>query len=228
MNNRRGPEGPVIAIDGPSGSGKSTVSRNVARRLGFKYVDTGAMYRAFAVAAYESGIEPDDDDRLRNFAQDVDIDFDEEGRILVNGKDYTGSIRTPLADRLSSIVSAKPFVRQRLVELQRRIGEHGYVIMEGRDISTVVFPDAHVKIYMVASADVRAERRYLQLIEKGQTGVSKEEILKAIIERDRRDSQRKHSPLRQAEDAVVIDTSRMTLEEVEEEVLCLIERGIGR
>jgi len=221
------PRGPVVAIDGPSGSGKSTVSRNVARRLGFKYVDTGAMYRAFAVAAHDSGIEPEDEEALKEFAKNVRMNFDEDGHIYVNGKDYTQSIRTPLADRLSSIVSAKGFVRERLVALQREIGEKGYVIMEGRDIGTVVFPDADVKIYMIASQEIRAERRYRQLKEKDLLGnTTKEEILRAIEERDRRDTERSHSPLRMAEDALLIDTTELSLEEVEERVMEEVERGI--
>ncbi len=221
------PRGPVVAIDGPSGSGKSTVSRNVARRLGFKYVDTGAMYRAFAVAAHDSGIEPEDEEALKEFAKNVRMKFDEDGHIYVNGKDYTHSIRTPLADRLSSIVSAKGFVRERLVALQREIGEEGYVIMEGRDIGTVVFPDADVKIYMIASQETRAERRYRQLKEKDLLGnTTKEEILRAIEERDRRDTERSHSPLRMAEDALLIDTTELSLEEVEERVMEEVERGI--
>ena len=221
------PRGPVVAIDGPSGSGKSTVSRNVARRLGFKYVDTGAMYRAFAVAAHDSGIEPEDEEALKEFAKTVRMNFDEDGHIYVNGKDYTQSIRTPLADRLSSIVSAKGFVRERLVALQREIGEEGYVIMEGRDIGTVVFPDADVKIYMIASQEIRAERRYRQLKEKDLLGnTTKEEILRAIEERDRRDTERSHSPLRMAEDALLIDTTELSLEEVEERVMEEVERGI--
>ncbi len=219
------PRGPVVAIDGPSGAGKSTVSRNVAKKLGFKYVDTGAMYRAFAVAVEDEGISPEDEDALKEFTKRVDVCFDKDGHIYVNRRDYTHRIRTPLADRLSSVISTKGFVRERLVSLQRRIGEEGYVIMEGRDIGTVVFPDADVKIYLVASQEVRAERRFRELKEKGHRG-SKEEILKAISERDRRDTERSHSPLRRAEDAVVVDTTELSLEEVEERVMKLIERGI--
>ena len=216
-------KGPVVAIDGPSGSGKSTVSRNVARKLGFRYVDTGAMYRAFAVAASEEGIEAEDDETLKRFTENVEMSFDDNGHIYVDGRDYTHRIRTPLADRLSSLVSTKGFVRERLVFLQRRIGEEGCVIMEGRDIGTVVFPDADVKIFLVASQKVRAERRYRELKEKKiAQGASKEYILKGIEERDRRDTERSHSPLRRAEDAVLIDTTELSLEEVERKVMEVI------
>jgi len=216
--------GPVIAIDGPSGVGKTTVSKLVAKKLDFRYVDTGAMYRAVALGAVDEGVNIDDEGELKKFLSRADLSFGGGGeRILLNGRDYTKKIREPLSGELASRVSSKKAVREFLVGLQRRLGKEGRVVMEGRDIGTVVFPDADVKVFLDARAAVREKRRHGEL-----SGCRFDEVAKEIEERDRRDRERVHSPLRPADDAVYVDTTDMGIEEVAERLLNIIEERFKR
>jgi len=202
----------VVAVDGPAGAGKSSACRALARRLGFTYVDTGAMYRAVGVLAAELGIDPDDADALARLVARLDIALAGE-RLLVTGRDLSVAIRRPEAGELASRVSTQPVVRQRLVALQRALGAAGGVVMEGRDIGTVVFPDASVKLYLDAKPAARAARRAAELRARGET-VDETALARELAERDRRDAGRTHSPLRPAPDAVVLDTTLLTLEQV--------------
>jgi len=206
----------VIAVDGPAGAGKSSASRALARRLGFGYVDTGAMYRAVGVLAAERGIDPDDAAALGRLVAALDFELARDGeRLLVGGRDLSAAIRRPEAGGLASRVSTQPVVRQRLVALQRALGAAGGVVMEGRDIGTVVFPDARVKLYLTADPATRAARRVAELRAAAAT-VDEAALARELAERDRRDAGRAHSPLRPAADAVVLDTTALTLEEVVE------------
>jgi len=219
--NKEAGMGRVIAIDGPVGAGKSTVARALARRLGYRYVDTGAMYRSVAWAAVQGGILLSDDAAVAGVARDLDIEFVPDGggqRVLVNGENATEAIRRPEMSEASSIVSAIPAVREAMVALQRRIGESGDVVMEGRDIGTVVFPEAAVKVYLDASLDERARRRFTELRGKGEP-VTYEEVRRALEERDRRDSTRAHSPLRVAPGAIVVNSTGMVVDGVVEEIV---------
>lgn len=211
-------KGPVIAIDGPSGVGKTTVSKRVAESLGFKYIDTGAMYRSLALGAKDAGIDIESDKALADYCANVNITYDVvSGNMLLDGNDYSDRIRTEEAGAIASITSAKKPVRDFLVACQRRLGEGGSVVMEGRDIGTVVFPDAAVKIFLDASHDVRAERRRKELEQKGGItpfAVAATDVGKKIAERDKRDAERKNSPLTKAADAIVIDTGSLDIDGV--------------
>ncbi|MBI2201116.1 MAG: (d)CMP kinase [Armatimonadetes bacterium] len=207
---------PIIAIDGPVGAGKSTVAMAVAAALRYRYVDTGAMYRSVAWLAKSQGVDLRDERAVATLARSVSIEFvtaNGRPRILVNGTDVTDIIRSPEVSHAASVVSAHPAVREGLVAEQRRLGASGGVVMEGRDIGTVVFPDADVKVFLDASPAERARRRYQELVAKG-VRVDFESLKRAEEERDRRDTTRAHSPLRRAEDAVVIDTTGLTVEEI--------------
>lgn len=207
---------PIIAIDGPVGAGKSTVAMAVAAALRYRYVDTGAMYRSVAWLAKSQGVDLRDERAVATLARSVSIEFvtaNGRPRILVNGTDVTDIIRSPEVSDAASVVSAHPAVREGLVAEQRRLGASGGVVMEGRDIGTVVFPDADVKVFLDASPAERARRRYQELVAKG-VRVDFESLKRAEEERDRRDTTRAHSPLRRAEDAVVIDTTGLTVEEI--------------
>ncbi|HVN27726.1 MAG TPA: (d)CMP kinase [Candidatus Binataceae bacterium] len=205
---------PIIAIDGPSASGKSSVARRIANDLGLTYLNTGAMYRAVAIAFKDAGLKPDDGDLEKKIApilQAMEIDFDGE-KVSLNGRDVTSDItRVDIGDLASSYSTLAP-VRARMREMQRAIGEAGGIVMEGRDIGTVVFPDAEFKFYFEASAEIRAARRLAQLQASG-VNTTNDAVLREIAERDRRDSARTLAPLRRADDAVVIDTSNLTFEE---------------
>ena len=204
----------VVTIDGPAGAGKSSAARALATRLGFAHVDTGAMYRAVGVLAHDEGIGLDDDAALAAALADWRFELDPgQGRILVDGRDLSAVIRRPDAGELASRVSTRPVVRERLVALQRLLGAAGGVVMEGRDIGTVVFPDALVKLYLTASPAVRAERRATELRALGEQ-VDEAALARDLAERDRRDAERTHSPLRPAPDAVVLDTTNLTLDAV--------------
>jgi cytidylate kinase len=218
------PKGLVIAIDGPVGAGKSTVAKLVARKLGYLYVDTGAMYRAVALKALRLGMDINDPIVMAMLAEATDIQLQQQGdggvRVFLDGEDVTEAIRTPEVSEASSIVSAHEGVRKVLAERQKVMAELGGVVMEGRDIQTVIAPDAEVKIFLTASLEERAKRRWLELQQKG-ISVSYEEVLQEVKERDERDKTRAIAPLRKAPDAVEIDTTGMTPEEVAEKIVKL-------
>jgi len=205
---------PIIAIDGPGGSGKSSVARRLASDLGFTYLNTGAMYRAVAIAFKEAGITPNDvqlEERVALILKSIRIEFHGD-RILLNGRDVSDQITRPDISDLASTYSTLAPVRARMREMQRAIGEQGGVVMEGRDIGTVVFPDAEFKFFFEASFEVRADRRYAELAAKGAT-TNRDEVLRELVERDRRDTARELAPMRRADDAVVIDTSNLTFDQ---------------
>ncbi|MGH7813604.1 MAG: (d)CMP kinase [Candidatus Binataceae bacterium] len=207
-------ERPVIAIDGPVGAGKSTAARALARALGFSYLNTGAMYRAVAIAARAAGIAPEDADaqaRLDPVLKAIGIRFAGE-RIFLNDREVTADITAPEIGDLASRFSALGAVRVRMRDLQRAAGERGGVVMEGRDIGTAVFPDAEFKFYLDAGINVRATRRYAELAAKG-VKITPEEVLNQLLERDRRDRGRELAPLKMATDAIAIDSTKMTIEE---------------
>ena len=211
---------PSIAIDGPAGSGKSTVARLVAKKLGFVYVDTGAMYRTVGLYCAENSIDLENMDEVKKALQKVNIEFKyDEGvqHIYLNGEDVSSAIRVQRIAEYASKVAAIGVVREKLVEMQRNIAENGNVVMDGRDIGTNVIPNAKAKIYLDASVDVRTERRCHELEEKG-VSFDKNVIREEIIERDNFDKNRKINPLTIAEDATIIDTSYMTIEEVENKI----------
>lgn len=206
---------PIVAIDGPAGAGKSTVARQLARKLGFSMIDTGAIYRSVALAARRADIEWDDDDGLRRLLDaGLGLTFHDD-RVLLNGHDVSEAIRTPEISRGASIVSARPVVREKLLGLQRDLGRRAPrgAVLEGRDIGTVVFPDAEVKFFITASAEVRARRRHDELAEKGLT-VPFEEVLADQRRRDKDDSERAIAPLKPAADALLVDTTGVDLDDV--------------
>jgi CMP/dCMP kinase len=205
----------IIAIDGPGGSGKSTVARSVARRLGFTYIDSGAMYRAVALWALRLNMDLDDLHRLEQLAKEARIELPGD-RVLLNGEDVTVEIRDPKVSEAASRVAAKPGVRRAMREEQRRIGSAGPSVMEGRDIGTVVFPDAKVKIFLDAQPDARAQRRASEL------GAALEDVTRELKARDQRDRSRAEAPLTQAPDAEYLDTTHLSLTQVEEAVLKLV------
>ena len=205
-----------IAIDGPAGAGKSTIAKMVAKELGFIYVDTGAMYRAMALYMINNGIKAEESDKISATCQTADITIKYENGVQVvylNGENVNGLIRTEAVGNMASASSVNGDVRKKLVELQQKLAETTDVVMDGRDIGTVVLPGADLKVFLTASSRVRAERRYKELTEKG-VACDIETIEKDIIDRDYRDSHRENSPLKQAEDAILVDSSYMTIEEV--------------
>ena len=215
----------IIAIDGPSGAGKSTLSKLLAQRLDYIHLDTGAMYRCVALATMTRGIDPGDLERLGTLAQQLKIEFIHTPAgdlVLLDGKDVSTAIRTPEVSLLTSKVSAAPQVRGALVTLQRRLGEAGGVVLEGRDIGTVVFPQAQVKFFLSATAAERGKRRYDELIVKG-VKVSLQQTISEVSARDHADSQREHAPLLQAVDAVVIDSTNLSIEEVLSKMVGVVE-----
>lgn len=210
-----------IAIDGPAGAGKSTIAKRIARKKGYIYVDTGAMYRAMALFLTENGISPQESEKISEKCGEADISIiyeNGEQVVLLNGKNVNGLIRTEEVGRMASASSVNGQVRKKLVELQQKLAEKEDVVMDGRDIGTCVLPHADLKIYLTASVKVRAGRRYEELKAKGED-CDLTVIEKDIEERDYRDMHRDISPLRQAEDAVLIDSSDMTIEEVVEKIL---------
>ncbi len=214
--------GKIIAIDGPAGAGKSTVARRVATRLGFTYIDTGAMYRALALWALRQNLDPSDHHRMEQLALAAEIALDPSNALVyLNAEDVSEDIRTTAVSDAASRVAAIPAVRRAMVDKQRAIAASQNVVMEGRDIGTVVFPKASVKIFLDANPDTRVDRRQLQ------TGSPKPEIAEEIADRDRRDSTRPDSPLAQAPDAVYVDSTSLSLEEVEEAVLRLVRERIS-
>lgn len=212
-----------IAIDGPAGAGKSTIAKMVARNLGFVYVDTGAMYRAMALHMINNGVQTDDADKISSTCQSADITIKYENGeqvVYLNGENVNGKIRTEEVGKMASVSSANGDVRKKLVELQQKLASEIDVVMDGRDIGTVVLPNALLKVYLTASSRVRAERRYKELVAKG-TECNIDVIEKDIIDRDYRDMHRENSPLMQAEDAVLVDSSDMTISEVAEKIISL-------
>ncbi len=210
----------VIAMDGPSGSGKSTVAKIVAEKLGWFYLNTGAMYRAVGLFLADRNIPCDENAVTGNILKQADVDFNPDGHIVLNGNDISDRILTPEAARHASDYSKLPAVRKLMTALQRKIGLSRPSVVEGRDIGTVVFPDADHKFFIVASPKERARRRFLQLKEKDPgTAITIEEILKQQNERDSQDQKRALAPLKQAEDAILVDTTEKTIDEVVEEIL---------
>ena len=215
-----------IAIDGPAGAGKSTIAKRLAKKLGFIYVDTGAMYRAMAYYFLQKKTDPSDETAIAAMCPDVDVTIAYEGneqQVLLNGENVNGFIRTEEVGNMASSVSVYPVVRTKLVELQRQLAAKSDVIMDGRDIGTCVLPDAQVKIYLTASSATRAKRRFDELAAKGET-CALEQIEKDIIDRDYRDMHRETSPLKQAEDAVLVDSSEMNIDEVVDAIYQIYEK----
>jgi CMP/dCMP kinase len=211
----------IVAIDGPAGAGKSTVAGRLAARFGLLNLETGAMYRAFALKAIENGIAPDDDAALERLAARTSIALEPTpsgNRVLLDGNDVTAHVRDAAITQAASVVSVHPAIRSWMVDLQRKLGEKGGIVMEGRDIGTVVFPDADIKIFLDASPEARGERRY----EQSGKAAPQHAILEEIRERDQRDRNRAQSPLKPAPDSVVIDSTHLTLEEVVDKVQELV------
>ena len=214
----------VLAIDGPAGSGKSTTAHMVAQRLGWIFLETGAMYRAVSLAAILRGLDPTDEETVGELAEAIGIDFarDNGTRVLVEGEDVTQRIREPDVSGIVSLVSAMPRVRRAMVKRQREIASSQNAVVEGRDIGTVVFPDAELKIYLTATVEERAMRRLKQM-KRSVIAADLYAARKDVEQRDRLDSTREHSPLKQAEDAVVVDTTDLTFEEQVDKIVSLIE-----
>lgn len=220
-----------IAIDGPAGAGKSTLARRVAARLGYAYVDTGAIYRTIGLFLSICGISAKDVDGIARLIDDaaIQVEYDEDGvqHMRLNGQDVTEDLRTPEISDYASKISALPLVREVLLDLQRDLAATRNVVMDGRDIGTVVLPQADVKIFLTASPEVRARRRMLELQEKGDSAVSFDRVLAEIQQRDDRDMHRAAAPLKCAPDAVKVDTSDLTLEESAAAILAVIEKRLG-
>ena len=219
-----------VAIDGPAGAGKSTVAKGVAKKLGLIYVDTGALYRTLGYHIQMMGIGPKDTDGVKRLLPDamIEIRYAEDGtqRMILNGADVTGELRTPTMSDYASKLSALPMVREFLLEQQREMAEKYSVIMDGRDIGTVVLPNADVKIFLTADAEVRAARRLAEMREKGDKKSTLASVLADMKERAARDSQRAVAPLKQADDAELLDTTGMTLEESMDAVMKIIQRKL--
>ena len=217
-----------IAIDGPAGAGKSTIAKAAAKKLGYLYIDTGAMYRAIGVAVTGSGYDPKCADDVIKVLDGIRMDIiaKEDGQhILLGGEDVNGKIRTPEASMAASAVATIPQVRYKLVEIQRGLAKQGGIIMDGRDIGTYVLPDAEVKIFLTASVETRAKRRYKELIEKGEN-CTLAEVVSDIEARDKQDSEREFAPLKMAEDSVLLDTSDKTLEQSVQALINIIREKI--
>lgn len=218
-----------IAIDGPAGAGKSTIAKKLAKELGFVYVDTGAMYRALAYYFMKKGIAAEQEDAIVEACEEADVTLcyeDGQQQVILNGENVGGVIRTEEVGKTASVTSAYPAVRKKLVALQKRLAASENVIMDGRDIGTVVLPDADVKIYLTASVAVRAKRRFDEMVQKG-TACEIDQIERDIADRDYRDMHREISPLKQAEDAVLLDSSELDIEGVVDAMKAIVkEKGI--
>lgn len=216
-----------VAVDGPAGAGKSTVSRRAAKILGLVYVDTGALYRAIGLYTIENGIDTKDEKAVTSVLKDITVDLDNSGgeqRVLLCGEDVTGNIRTGAVSMAASDVSSYPEVRAFLLETQKKIAREKSVIMDGRDIGTVVLPEADVKVFLTADAAVRAKRRFLELTERKEK-VDYNTILAEINERDHNDKNRAVAPLKQADDAILLDTSEMSFDESIQALVNIIRKG---
>jgi len=212
-----------IAIDGPAGAGKSTIAKRIAKELGFVYVDTGAMYRALAIHFLKQGLKPEDTEAIKESCKTATVTLQYENgvqQVYLNGENVTSMLREEAVGNMASVSSAIKEVRAQLLELQRELARTKDVVMDGRDIGTNILPNADVKVYLTASVETRAKRRYLELTEKG-VECNLEEIAHDIEERDHRDMNREIAPLRQAEDAVYVDSSDMTIDEVTEVIIAL-------
>ena len=218
----------VVAIDGPAGSGKGTITKLIAEKRNLVSIDTGAMYRCVALDCLNNRISHEDIDGIKNILEKIEIDFKNDNgtkRVILNGKDVSEEIRTPKVDDVVAKYAAVKEIRDKMTPLQRKMGETQNIIMEGRDIGTVVFPNADVKIFLDCSIEERARRRYKQDIEKGMK-VTYEEVLKSIKERHRLETEREIAPFVKADDAVAIDTTKLTIDEVVEEVLRVVDEKI--
>ena len=219
-----------IAIDGPAGAGKSTIARRLAKELGYYYVDTGAIYRTVAYFMDLLGISPKDVDGVERYIDEltINIEYDEEGKqhMLMNGMDVTDDIRTQDISQKASLVSAHKVVRDMLLDMQRQVAREHNVIMDGRDIGTVVLPKANVKIFLTASAEIRAKRRYDELTAKGQK-TTLAQVLKDVQQRDYQDTHREIAPLKQAKDAVLVDTSELDIDGVVDAIKAVVREKIG-
>lgn len=219
-----------IAIDGPAGAGKSTIAKKVARNLDFIYVDTGAMYRAIALYLLRNQVETENEERISHFAKLANVELtyiNGEQQVILNGENVSGFIRTEQVGNMASVAAKNEDVRAQLLDLQRNLAQRENVIMDGRDIGTHVLPNADLKIYLTASSKVRANRRYKELQEKG-IECNLEEIEQDIIARDKQDMERKIAPLKQAEDALLLDSSDMTIQEVVDKIVALFRENCGR
>ena len=218
-----------IAIDGPAGAGKSTVAQKVAKELSFVYVDTGAMYRAMALYLLRKGVNREEPDEIGEACQNAEISIEYQNGeqiVLLDGENVNAHLRTEEVSAMASVSSAVPRVREKLLDLQRKLARTMSVVMDGRDIGTTILPDADVKIYLTASSLTRARRRYLEYQEKGET-CDLAEIQKTIEERDQRDMTREISPLCQAEDAVLVDSSELTIDETVEKILSVYHSKVS-
>ena len=219
----------AIALDGPAGAGKSSIAKRAAKALDYIYVDTGALYRTIGLAATRKGIEPVASPEVEALLSEITVDltFNDQGEqiVLLNGEDVSGFIRTPEASMMASKISAIPSVRAYLLDLQRNMAKTHNVIMDGRDIGTVVLPDAQVKIFLTASPEARATRRYKELIEKGMD-VKYEDILQDVITRDYNDTHRETAPLKPAEDSITVDTTELDFEQSVEKIISVIKENL--
>lgn len=216
----------VVAVDGPAGTGKGTITKLVAEKLGLLVVDTGAMYRCVTLKVLRDEVSPENEEKIKEIMDNISIDMKEidgKQKVYLNGEDVTEEIRTPEIDKNASVICAIPYVREKITPLQRKMGENADIIMEGRDIGTVVFPNADVKIYLTAKDEEIAKRRYKQNLEKG-INTTYEETLEMIKKRNEYDSNRKIAPLKPAEDAIRLDTTKMSIKQVERKVIKIINK----